>query len=231
VQDMLNLPHQNLFEAEFAKITNRSIANNALLVSALGGVTLNTPFPANSSLSAQLQMIAKIIAARDALGMRRQIFFCSVGGYDTHSNELSAQSNLLAELSQCMNAFYQATKELNIADRVTLFTGSDFGRTFQSNGTGADHAWGSHALILGDSVKGGDIYGSYPTIAIDGPDDIGEGRWVPTTSVDEYSATLAQWYGVSSSSDLTNVLPNIGRFATPDVGFMNQLATPPPPGS
>lgn len=231
VQDMLNLPHQNLFEAEFAKITNRSIANNALLVSALSGVTLNTPFPANSSLSAQLQMIAKIIAARDALGMRRQIFFCSVGGYDTHSNELSSQSNLLAELSQCMNAFYQATRELSIADRVSLFTASDFGRTFQSNGTGADHAWGSHALILGDSVKGGDIYGSYPTIAINGPDDIGEGRWVPTTSVDEYSATLAQWYGVTSPSDLTNVLPNIGRFAKPDIGFMNQLPTPPPVGS
>jgi uncharacterized protein (DUF1501 family) len=231
VQDMLNLPHQNLFEAEFAKITNRSIANNALLVSALGGVTLNTPFPANSSLSSQLQMIAKIIAARDALGMRRQIFFCSVGGYDTHSNELSSQSNLLAELSQCMNAFYQATKELNIADRVTLFTASDFGRTFQSNGTGADHAWGSHALVLGDSVNGGDIYGFYPTIAINGPDDIGEGRWVPTTSVDEYSATLAQWYGVSSQSDLTAVLPNIGRFAKPDIGFMTQLPTPPLAGS
>jgi uncharacterized protein (DUF1501 family) len=231
VQDLLNLPHQNLFEAEFAKITNRSIANNALLVSALGGVTINTPFPTNSSLSAQLQMIAKIIAARDALGMRRQIFFCSVGGYDTHSNELASQDNLLAELSQCMNAFYQATKELNIADRVTLFTASDFGRTFQSNGSGADHAWGSHALVLGDSVKGGEIYGSYPTVTINGPDDIGEGRWVPTTSVDEYSATLAQWYGVNSQSDLTTVLPNIGRFAKPDVGFMNQLPAPPPAGS
>lgn len=231
VQDLLNLPHQNLFEAEFAKITNRSITNNALLSSALSGVTLNTPFPANSDLSDQLQMIAKIIAVRQALGMRRQIFFCSVGGFDTHSNELSTQSNLLGELSQCMSAFYKATKELNISDRVTLFTASDFGRTFQSNGSGADHAWGSHAFVLGDSVKGGNIYGAYPTIALNGPDDVGEGRWVPTTAVDQYSATLAKWYGVSSPTDLATVLPNIGRFATPDVGFMNGLPTPPAPGS
>jgi uncharacterized protein (DUF1501 family) len=226
VQDLLNLPHQNLFEAEFAKITNRAITNNNILTGALAGVTLNTPFPANSDLSDQLQMIAKIIAVRDALGMRRQIYFCSVGGYDTHSNELTTQNNLLTELSQCMNAFYQATKELGIADRVTLFTASDFSRTFQSNGGGSDHAWGSHALILGDSVKGGDIYGGYPTITIGGPDDVGEGRWVPSTSVDEYSATLAKWYGVSSPTDLATVLPNIGRFANPDLGFMNPL--PPP---
>ena len=231
VQDMLNLPHQNLFEAEFARITNRAITNNALLSSAVNGVTLNTPFPSNSDLSDQLQMIAKIIAVRQALGMRRQIFFCSVGGFDTHSDELSTQSNLLAELSQCMNAFYQATKELSISDRVTLFTASDFGRTFQSNGSGADHGWGSHAFVLGDSVKGGDIYGAYPNLTLNGPDDIGEGRWVPTTAVDQYSATLAKWYGVTSPTDLVTVLPNIGRFATPDVGFMNALAAPPPPGS
>lgn len=226
VQNLLNLPYQNLFEAEFAKITNRAITNNGILSSALSGVTLNTPFPANSDLSAQLQIIAQIIAARMTLGMRRQIFFCSVGGYDTHSNELSSQSDLLAELSQCMNAFYQATKELNIADRVTLFTASDFGRTFESNGSGADHAWGSHAFILGDSVKGGNIYGTYPTIVLNGPDDVGNGRWVPSTSVDQYSATLAKWYGISSQSDLTTVLPNIGRFQNPDIGFMSQL--PPP---
>lgn len=226
VQKLLNLPYQNLFEAEFAKITNRAVASNGILTSALSGVSLKTPFPANSDLSDQLQMIAKIIAVRDALGMRRQIFFCSVGGYDTHSNELAAQSALLTELSQCMNAFYQATKELNIADRVTLFTASDFGRTFQSNGSGADHGWGSHAFILGDSVKGGSIYGAYPTVALSGPDDAGNGRWVPSTAVDEYSATLAKWYGVSRPTDLSTVLPNIGRFANPDIGFMNQL--PPP---
>ena len=226
VQDLLNLPHQNLFEAEFAKITNRAITNGNILSGALSGVTLNTPFPANSDLSDQLKMIAQIIAVRETLGMRRQIYFCSVGGYDTHSNELTTQNNLLTELSQCMNAFYQATVELGISDRVTLFTASDFSRTFQSNGGGSDHAWGSHALILGGSVKGGDIYGSYPTIAIGGPDDVGEGRWVPSTSVDEYSATLAKWYGISSQTDLATVLPNVGRFASPDLGFMNQL--PPP---
>jgi uncharacterized protein (DUF1501 family) len=231
VQNILNLPHQNLFEAEFARITNRSIANNTLLTSALTGITLNTVFPSNSNLSDQLKMAAKLIAARDTLGMRRQIFFCSVGGYDTHENELASQTDLLAELSECMNAFYQATVELEVADRVTLFTASDFGRTFQSNGSGADHAWGSHALVMGGSVNGGNIYGSYPTLVLDGPDDVGEGRWIPTTSVDEYSATLAKWFGVSSQSDLQNVLPNIGNFQHPDLGFMNQLLAPPPPGS
>lgn len=231
VQDMLNLPHQNLFEAEFAKITKRSIANNALLTSALQNVTINTPFPPNSYLSRQLQMIAKLIFARETLGMRRQIFFCEVGGYDTHGDELASQANLLTELSQCMNAFYRATQELNIADRVTLFTASDFGRTFKANGSGSDHAWGSHALVMGDSVRGGEIYGSYPTLVLGGPDDVGQGRWVPTTSVDEYSATLAKWYGVDSQSDMSAVLPNIGRFGNPDLGFMNALAAPPPPGA
>src|SRR6185437_9960400 len=146
------------------------ITNNALLTSALSGVTLTTQFPDNSNLSDQLLMIAKIIAVRQTLGMRRQIFFCSVGGYDTHSNELTSQTNLLTELSQCMKAFYDATIDLGIADRVTLFTASDFSRTFQSNGGGSDHAWGSHALILGGSVRGGEVYGNYPNIMISGPD-------------------------------------------------------------
>jgi uncharacterized protein (DUF1501 family) len=222
VQNLLNLPYQNLFEAEYAKVTNRAITNGTLLSSALNGVTLNTAFP-GGSLSDQLQAIAKIIAARDSLGMRRQIFFCSVSGYDTHSNELGTQANLLNELSQCMNSFYQATQELNVADRVTLFTASDFGRTFQANGSGADHAWGSHAFVLGGSVKGGDIYGAYPTLALNGPDDVGEGRWVPSSSVDQYSATLARWYGLSSPTDLATVLPNIGRFNSSDLGFMSSL--------
>ncbi|MBV9127844.1 MAG: DUF1501 domain-containing protein, partial [Verrucomicrobia bacterium] len=230
LQDLLNLPHQNLFEAEFAKITNRAIANNAILASALANVTINTVFPSRSTLASELLMIAKLIAARQTLGQRRQIFFCSVGGYDTHADELNSHTALLAELSASMSAFYKATVELGIQDRVTLFTASDFGRTYQSNGAGSDHAWGSHALVLGGSVKGGDIYGTFPNLTLNGPDDIGEGRWVPTTSVDEYSGTLARWYG-GSGLDLSSVLPNLGRFQHPDLGFMNPLAAPAPPPS
>ncbi len=219
VQQMLNLPRQNLFEAEFAKITNRAIANNALLSTVLPGITINTPFPSNNYLASQLQMIARLIAARGALGMKRQIFFCAVGGYDTHGDELDAHAGLLTELSQGMNAFYQATVELGVADRVTTFTASDFGRTYATNGSGSDHGWGNHQLVMGGAVKGGDIYGTVPTLQVEGPDDTDEGRWIPTTSVDEYSATLAKWFGVTAGN-LSAVLPNIGRFARPDLGFM-----------
>ncbi len=219
LQEMLNLPRQNLFEAEFAKITQRAAANNALLAGVLPGITLNTPFPENNDLASQLKMIARLIAARSALGMKRQIFFCAVGGYDTHGGEMEAHDALLTELSQGLGAFYQATVELGVADRVTTFTASDFGRTFASNGSGSDHGWGNHQLVLGGAVKGGDIYGTVPTLVVDGPDDTDEGRWIPTTSVDEYSATLASWFGVTPG-DLGTVLPNIGRFARPDLGFM-----------
>ena len=219
VQGMLDLPRQNLFEAEFARITQRSLANNALLANVLPGITLNTPFPANNDLAGQLAMIARLIAARSTLGMKRQIFFCSVGGYDTHGDELNAHASLLTELSQAMSAFYQATVELGVANQVTTFTASDFGRTFATNGSGSDHGWGGHQLVLGGAVKGGEIYGTVPTLVVDGPDDTDEGRWIPTTAVDEYSATLAKWFGVTPGN-LSAVLPNIGRFARPDLGFM-----------
>jgi uncharacterized protein (DUF1501 family) len=220
LDSLINLPHQNLFEAEFAKITKRSLDNAALLSTALAGVNLTTFFPTGNYLADQLKMIAKMIAARNTLGMSRQVFFCSVGGYDTHGDQLTAHANLLTELNTALASFYQATVDLGVADQVTTFTASDFGRTFPvNNGAGSDHGWGNHQIILGGAVKGGDLYGHVPALVVNGPDDTDEGRWIPTTSVDEYSATLAKWFGVTPT-DMATVFPNLSRFATPDLGFM-----------
>ncbi|MEY2519968.1 MAG: hypothetical protein QOF24_1727 [Verrucomicrobiota bacterium] len=217
-KDLLALPHHNLFEQAYSDTVTRSVAANDLLTSALAGVpTLQTVFP-NTSLSNQLKMVARLIAARTNLGMKRQIFFCSVGGYDTHGDQLNGQSNLFLELSQALNAFYSSTIELGVSQQVTAFTASDFGRTYPTNGSGSDHGWGSHQFVLGGAVQGGRLFGTFPTLAVNGPDDTGQGRWIPTTSVDEFSATLATWFGVSAS-ELPIVLPNIGRFAHPNLGI------------
>jgi uncharacterized protein (DUF1501 family) len=217
-KDLLALPHHNLFEQAYSDTVSRYIAANELLTSALAGVpALQTVFP-NTALSNQLKMVARLIAARTNLGMKRQIFFCSVGGYDTHGDQLNGQSNLFLELSQALNAFYSSTVELGLPDQVTTFTASDFGRTFPTNGSGSDHGWGSHQFVLGGAVQGGRLFGTFPTLAVNGPDDTGQGRWIPTTSVDEFSATLATWFGVSAS-ELPIVLPNIGRFAHPNLGI------------
>ena len=217
---VLSLPHQNLFETEFSKITRRSLDNSALLSTALSGINLTTFFPANNYLADQLKMIAKMIAARTTLGMNRQIFFCAIGGYDTHGAQLATHASLLTELNGALASFYQATVDLGVANKVTTFTASDFGRTFPVNGgNGSDHGWGNHQLVLGGAVRGQDLYGRYPILSVDGPDDTGVGRWIPNISVDEYSATLAKWFGVSPT-DMPTVFPNLSRFAQPDLGFM-----------
>ncbi len=202
-------------------ITSSAIDNGNILNAALAqGPTPTTSFP-NTALGKQLQEIAGVIAVRSTLKVGRQIFFASLGGFDTHTDEINTQQNLLTEVSQGLNAFYDATVELGVAGSVTTFTLSDFGRTFQpASGSGTDHAWGNHHFILGGSVMGGEFYGSYPTLSLGGPDDAtSEGRWIPTTSVDEYGATLARWFGVDSQS-LPAVFPDIGRFATTNLGFL-----------
>lgn len=218
-KNLLALPHNNLFEAAYADTMSRSIEQNEILTAALRGVTaLQTVFP-TTELGRQLAMVAKLIAARTNLGMQRQIFFCAVGGYDTHGDQMPAQAGLLTELSGAMNAFYNATVELGVAPSVTTFTASDFGRTLPGNGNGSDHGWGSHQFVMGGAVRGGRLYGTFPTLAVNGPDDTEDGRWIPTTSVDEFSATLARWFGVSDS-EMSTVFPNIGRFAHPNLGFL-----------
>jgi len=218
--DLLNLKEANLFQAAFSNITSSAISDATLLTSVLtGATTLTTTFP-NTSLGTQLKMIARLISAAPTLGLTRQIFFASIGGFDTHTVELATQAPLLVQVSQALNAFNSATVELGVADQVTTFTASDFNRTYNTNGNGADHGWGSHQIVMGGAVTGGDIYGKMPSQVIGGPDDTGRGRWIPSTSVDQYSATLASWFGVSASN-LPVVLPNIGRFASANLGFMN----------
>ena len=189
--------------------------------------TLVTEFP-NTTLGYQLEQVARLIKLRDTLGVKRQIFFCSLGGFDTHSGQgtaTGAQANLLIQVSQAMKAFYDATVELNIQNNVTAFTLSDFGRTLQPAGSGgavgSDHGWGNHGFIMGGAVRGGDFYGRFPTLALGGPDDTDtRGRWIPSTSVEQYAATLASWYGLSAS-DIPLVFPFINRFPTANLGFMS----------
>ncbi len=201
--------------------TSNAVQDSQTLAAALAqGTPLATPFP-QTNLGSQLQQVARIIQVRSALGLSRQIFFVSIDGFDTHEGQLAQQDSLYQNLSQSMNAFYQATVEIGVAPQVTAFTMSDFGRTFQPDSTaGTDHAWGSHHLIAGGAVTGGDFYGTFPTQVLSGPDDAtDEGRWIPTTSLDQYGATLAQWFGVQPS-DLPSIFPNLPNFTNPTLNFL-----------
>ena len=220
VNDLLTAPNANLFEAAFAGLTSNAISDSALLSGILSG---NPPFAttfSNSSLGQQLRTIARLIAASPQLGLKRQIFFARIGGWDLHDAQLGAHANLFADVSRNVSAFYRATVEIGAADQVTTFTSSDFGRTFNTNGDGSDHGWGSNHFVVGGAVKGGDLYGTMADLTIRGPDDAGtRGSWIPTTSVDEYAATLAAWFGVSATN-LSVVFPNIGRFSRTNLGFI-----------
>lgn len=203
------------------QITSNAYNYAQILSAATQSVSpLKTVFP-TSGLGAQLQQIAQIIQVRAALGVQRQIFFAGVGNFDTHAGQIALQSPLLAQVSAAMGAFYQATQEMAIQDEVTSFTMSDFARTFQPNSNnGSDHAWGSHHIVMGGAVKGGKMYGTFPTLALAGPDDSGtNGRWVPSTASSQYASTLAQWFGVPVGQ-LSTVLPNIGNFTVNNLGFV-----------
>jgi uncharacterized protein (DUF1501 family) len=224
--DLLAAQSGNLFATAFSGVTGGALADSALLAGYLTGTApYSTAFP-NSSLGRQLGIIARLIAFAPQMGLKRQIFFARIGGWDLHAQQVvlgntttGAHASLLADVSKSLAAFYSATKELGADNQVTTFTASDFGRTYNTNGDGSDHGWGSHHLLMGGALKGGDIYGRMPSWTINGPDDTGRGRWIPSTSVDEYSATLASWFGVSATN-LPVVLPNIGRFANPNLGFL-----------
>ena len=199
-----------------------SVLSQATQMQGALSTTLRTAFPA-TDIGQQLYRVAQLIAARNTLGLSRQVFYVELGGFDSHAGQLAAHQTLLPQLSQALAAFYAATVELGVAPNVTTFTHSEFSRTLKpagDNGNGTDHAWGGHSFILGGAVSGGDLYGTFPQLVLNGPDDVtDEGRWVPTTSVDQYAATIAAWMGVPDSA-LNTVLPNLSNFAVRRLGFL-----------
>jgi len=201
------------------KVRQDAITLNGMLKSLASGTPLTTQFP-QTEIGLQLQQVAQIMRLRSTTGMNRQVFFCSLGGFDTHSGESWQQWDLLKQISAGMMAFYNATTEMGIANQVTTFTESDFGRTLQPSGTGSDHGWGSHHLVMGGAVKGGDLYGAFPTLALGGPDDANNrGVLIPSTSVDQYGGTMAKWFGVDPTL-MPQVFPNLANFPVTDLGFL-----------
>ncbi len=193
---------------------------NGLLTSGLAS-QLTTPFP-TTSIGQQLEQVARLIAIRSVTGMSRQVFFCSLGSFDTHGSQSWQQWDLLSDLTDAMNTFYTCTQnDLQIPDKVTTFTISDFGRTLQPSGSGTDHGWGNHHMIMGGAVKGGNVYGTFPDLSLNGPDDSGSrGALVPSTSIAQYGATLARWFGVQDGVDMNTVFPTLPNFTIQDLGFM-----------
>jgi uncharacterized protein (DUF1501 family) len=182
----------------------------------VGGAQLNT------GMAQQMKQVARIIEARTALGVKRQVFFVALGGFDTHSNTVNVQTTQFNQLFPALKAFYDYTVAAGIANAVTTVTMSDFNRTFIGNGSaGVDHAYGGHSLIMGGSVKGGDFYGTFPNLTVKGPDDAGNnGSWIPTTAVDQVGATLANWMGIVPT-DVDYMFPNLKNFGVRDLGFMS----------
>ena len=216
---VVDAQYDSVYARGFAEVQRRAIdAADTVSTAIEGGQPINTEFP-QSQLGRQLQTVARLIAARDELQMQRQVFFVATGGFDSHDNQELNQPGLLGGIGDAIAAFHEATTELNIPESVTTFTQSDFGRTLTSNGDGTDHAWGGNQLVVGGAVNGGDLYGSYPLLQIGGPEDVGGGRMIPSTSADQYAATLAAWFGIPDT-DLEVVAPNLGNFAQRDLGFM-----------
>ena len=209
----------HLMEKELARLTDSAIRSGDEFKSALSSASdLSRLFGTGNSLAAQLRIVASTIATSAAVGAKRQIFFVSLGGFDNHNELLDNHPALLKKVDAAMRAFYEATVQLGVEDKVTTFTGSDFGRSW-GNDDGSDHGWGSMHFVMGGAVKGKNFVGTAPVIASDGPDDIGQGRLIPTLAVDQLAATLGKWMGLTDSQ-LLDVLPNLGNFNTKNLGFM-----------
>ena len=219
-QKIKQLPSSSLLTQHLRDtIISKETRISQLLSSIAQAQEITTEFP-EGELALQLKMVAKMISIREALGMKRQIFFVGIGGWDTHGNQLGDHATQLAKLNGALTSFYQSTVDLGVADSVTTFTASEFGRTYSNNGDGTDHAWAGHNLVMGGAVQGGMIHGDMPDTSLGGPDDTDEtGRFIPKYGIDQYGATLAQWMGMSLS-DVHQIFPNLKNFDVTDLGFM-----------
>ena len=222
LQSLVGTAQPGLLANELARTSSRALTTYGQVSTALAAApAIRTPFPAGNTLADQLRIVARLISVSQELGAKRQVFFVSLGGFDLHAGLATTQPLLLGRVADALRAFYDATVELGVANRVTAFTASDFGRTLVSNSSGSDHGWGSMHFVLGGAVKGREFYGRPPVLADNGPDDVGQGRLLPAISVDQYAATLASWFGVSDAS-MASVLPFIGNYpaASRNLGFL-----------
>ena len=228
MSSLIQQTRSHKLENEYNRVTRRAISAETAVTAALALPPPATAF-GTDGLAQQLKMVARLIKGQSVLGAKRQVFLVSMGGFDLHDNLITQQPTLMGQVSAAMTAFYDATVEMGVASKVTAFTASDFGRTLASNGDGSDHGWGSHHLVVGGAVKGQAFYGSAPPVSVSStaaPEDqwhVGQGRLLPSTSVDQYAATLAKWFGVADS-ELAGILPNIGHFGGAgypvNLGFM-----------
>jgi uncharacterized protein (DUF1501 family) len=210
----------HVLEQEYAAVTRRSIEMEGIVNTALGSApALNSFTTTGNNLAAQMKIVARLIGARAALGVRRQVFFVSMGGFDNHNLLMQDHPALMQRLNDAMSRFYAATVELGVQNSVTTFTASDFGRTLSSNADGSDHGWGGHHFVMGGAVQGQRYYGVAPQVSIQTNDQVGQGRLLPSTSVDVFASTLARWFGCSET-ELPGILPNINRFPTTSLGFV-----------
>ena len=226
---LITEPRTHALENELNRITARSISSQASLAGALGGSSakFDSFLPdqtdgANNPLNRQLKMVARLIDAQQSLGLSRQVFMVSLGGFDHHDNLGTGHPRLLTQLGHAMAGFQGAMDSIGKSDAVTAFTASEFGRTIVSNGDGSDHGWGAHHFVMGGAVNGKRFYGTAPTPANGGPEDVGQGRYLPTTAVDQFTATLATWFGAQAGTELRSVAPFIEYFNTRDLGFMRR---------
>ncbi|CAA6676701.1 MULTISPECIES: DUF1501 domain-containing protein [unclassified Lentimonas] len=238
LEQIMQYSHAHIIEEGYTEVVRSARANEAIISEAMQieanlGIDFDaiwTDYEATGGVAEELKAVARLIAGRECLGNNRQIFFVDLGGFDNHADINDDLPNLLEQLDHAIGAFNAAMKELDSKDtdfaydKVTTFQASDFNRTWTPNGTnvdsaGTDHAWGSHSFVFGGAVNGGNFYGTYPTLAVGGSDDVpsgSRGRWIPTTSVDQFAAVLANWFGVpANSSEMQTIFPNLDRFQDP----------------
>lgn len=219
LRDLMTANSSHWIANEHARIAQRSITTSESITAALASNPAPVTFPTSNRLADQLALVSRLIAARSTLGIKRQVFYVTLGGFDTHDRQADVHPGLMTQVGSALAAFYNATVALGVASQVTTFTATDFGRTLVSNDDGTDHGWGSSQFVIGGAVKGGRFVGTAPLPANKGPDDVGQGRLLPSTSVEQYAATLGRWFGISDTN-LALVLPRLSNFSERNLGFM-----------